>query len=473
MEHVDLINKRVTVANEAIAGGMAAMSMTYSIDNDAMLVKLMPGDKITAQFREGEMKLYSVEVMQTTPPPASQPGLKLEALEAMALANNPTLAQSQANIRVAVGQARQAGLYPNPTIGYYGDEIRGGYYGGGKQGGYINQTIVTGGKLQAARRVAELAGAEAKTNAEAQRMRVLNNVRSMFYQVLARQRLVEVRQSLAQIAADATETSHQLANIGQADRPDVLQTEVEQRQANIAVQIAQQSLRSAWRGLAATVGQPALSQTHLEGDLDAIPDLSYDDWLAKTLQDSPGIKLAQQSADRADAMMVQARKAPLPDLQISANLTQNYEPLESTGKPVGLNGGVQIGVQIPIFNHSQGAIAAAKAETEFARLEVTRTRLQIARDTAELFREYDTARAIVQQYKTEMLPRAEQAYNLYRASYQKMAAAYPQALLSQRTLFQLRVEYVQALEAAWQSAIHIQGFGLMDGLMLQHGPLLP
>ena len=104
---------------------------------------------------------------------------------------------------------------------------------------------------------------------------------------------------------------------------------------------------------------------------------------------------------------------------------------------------------------------------------MTRTRLQIARDTAELFREYDTARAIVQQYKTEMLPRAEQAYNLYRASYQKMAAAYPQALLSQRTLFQLRVEYVQALEAAWQSAIHIQGFGLMDGLMLQHSPLLP
>ena len=329
VEHVDLINKRVTVANEAIAGGMAAMSMTYSIDNDAMLVKLMPGDKITAQFREGEMKLYSVEVMQTTPPPASQPGLKLEALEAMALANNPTLAQSQANIRVAVGQARQAGLYPNPTIGYYGDEIRGGYYGGGKQGGYINQTIVTGGKLQAARRVAELAGAEAKTNAEAQRMRVLNNVRSMFYQVLARQRLVEVRQSLAQIAADATETSHQLANIGQADRPDVLQTEVEQRQANIAVQIAQQSLRSAWRGLAATVGQPALSQTHLEGDLDAIPDLSYDDWLAKTLQDSPGIKLAQQSADRADAIVAQARKAPP---SRPADFRESHSELRAAGK---------------------------------------------------------------------------------------------------------------------------------------------
>ena len=63
-----------------------------------------------------------------------------------------------------------------------------------------------------------------------------------------------------------------------------------------------------------------------------------------------------------------------------------------------------------------------------------------------------------------MLPRAEQAYRLYQANYQNMAAAYPQALISQRTLFQLEVDYVQALENAWQSALGIRGFGLMDGL---------
>ena len=98
----------------------------------------------------------------------------LEDLERIALAGNPTLAQVQANVRVAAGQARQAGLYPNPTIGYYGDEIRGGYSGGGKQGGYISQTIVTAGKLGAARRVAELTAREAETSGEmSQRLRIL------------------------------------------------------------------------------------------------------------------------------------------------------------------------------------------------------------------------------------------------------------------------------------------------------------
>ena len=81
-----------------------------------------------------------------------------------------------------------------------------------------------------------------------------------------------------------------------------------------------------------------------------------------------------------------------------------------------------------------------------------------------MFQDYTAARLMVQQYKIEMLPRAEQAYRLYQTNYQRMAGAYPQVLISQRTLFQLEVDYVQALESAWQSALMIRGFGLMDGL---------
>jgi cobalt-zinc-cadmium efflux system outer membrane protein len=63
-----------------------------------------------------------------------------------------------------------------------------------------------------------------------------------------------------------------------------------------------------------------------------------------------------------------------------------------------------------------------------------------------------------------MLPRAEQAFRLYQTNYQRMAGAYPQVLISQRTLFQLEAEYVQALGNAWQSALILRGFGLIDGL---------
>lgn len=406
-----------------------------------------------------------------SPAAGAAPGLRLEDLERMALANNPTIAQAQADVRVFAGQARQAGLYPNPTVGYYGDEIRGGYSGGGKQGGFISQTIVTGGKLGAARRVAELLTKEVETSGDAQRLRIVNNVRMMFYKVLAGQRLVDVKQDLSKLAGDATQTSHQLANVGQADRPDVLQAEVEQQQVDIGLRIARQNLRSSWRTLAAVVGKPDLPQARLEGDLEAVPELNYEEGLAITLRDSPEVKLAQQAVERAEATLSQAKKAAIPDLQLYGNLSQNNMPLvETSPRITGVQGGVQVGVQLPIFNRNQGNIAAAKAEIESKKQDLARLKLQLARDVANQFRDYESARATVRQYKTEMLPRAAQAYELYRMNYQNMAAAYPQALISQRTLFQLEVDYVQALESAWQSWLGIRGFGLMDGLSAPAGP---
>jgi cobalt-zinc-cadmium efflux system outer membrane protein len=474
VEGVDTAAKRLTVTNEPIEGWMGTMTMGFAVDKDDVFDRVKAGDQITATVYEGDLTLYNVEVVPTGKGPgeegvASKGALRLEDLEQMALANNPTMAQVQADLQVAAGLARQAGLYPNPTVGYYGDEIRGGFIGGGKQGAFASQTIVLGGKLRAARRVAELESNEVQTSAQVQRLRILNNVRALFYQVLAAQRLVEVRQSLVRLTTDATETSRQLGNVGQADRPDILQAEVEQLQANVGLRVAQQNLQASWRILAAIVGRPGLPPANLEGDLEAVPDLNYEEWLATALRESPQVKLAQQAVERAEASLVHARKAPIPDLQVTGILTQNYEPLDTTRKLTGVMGGAQIGVQLPIFNRNQGNIAAAKGEIESAKQELARVKLQLERDLASIFRDYDGARVTVQQYKAEMLPRAEQAYKLYQVNYQRMAGAYPQVLISQRTLFQLEADYVQELANAWQSALLIRGFGLTDGLAAPGG----
>jgi cobalt-zinc-cadmium efflux system outer membrane protein len=316
--------------------------------------------------------------------------------------------------------------------------------------------------LGAARRVAQIEADQAATTGESQRLRVLNYVRALFYEMLAAQRLVEVRQSLAKLAGETVETSRQLANIGQLDRPDILQAEVEQQQASLALRTAERNLETARRVLAIAIGKPELAISRLEGDLDAIPELNYEERLAATLRESPEIKSAAQSVQRAEASLEQARKAPIPDLQLTAILAQNYEPLETTHKPTGLQGGAQVGVQLPIFNRNQGNVAAAKAGIESARQEAARLTLQIGRDLAARFRDYDQSRTTVQQYKTEMLPRAEQAFQMYQANYRKMAGAYSQVLMSQRTLFQLQADYVESLSRAWQAVVAIRGFGLLD-----------
>jgi cobalt-zinc-cadmium efflux system outer membrane protein len=89
------------------------------------------------------------ETRQDTPNQMSpeSPGVTLEQLQQTALANNPTLRQAKAGVRAAAGRTRQAGLWPNPTVGYTGEEIRGGSFGGGQQGVFVQQNVILGGKL--------------------------------------------------------------------------------------------------------------------------------------------------------------------------------------------------------------------------------------------------------------------------------------------------------------------------------------
>jgi cobalt-zinc-cadmium efflux system outer membrane protein len=398
------------------------------------------------------------------------PAMNLDELEQMALSRNPTLSQVNADLRAAEGAKKQAGLYPNPTVGYYGDEIRGGSYRSGKEGAFINQTIVLGGKLGAARQTAEQQRLQAATNVEAQRYRVLNAVRELYYEVLAAQRLVQVRRRLLELADDSVETSHQLGNVGQADRPDVLQAEVEEEQAGLALASAKQDYQALWQTLAATVGNPELALSRLDGNLEDVPELNQQEWLAKVLNESPQVKYAQEEAERATAALREAKKQPIPDLQISANISQDNEPLEPLSTRTGIVGGAQVGVQLPVFNHNQGNVEKAKADLERSQAEMQRVQLELRRQVSTLFRDYTIAQMTANRYRDSMLPRAQKAYELYQANYRNMAAAYPQVLIAQRTLFQLQVDYIHALEAAWMDALQIQGYGLSDGLAAPSAP---
>src|SRR5262245_28822274 len=61
---------------------------------------------------------------EVLPDPAPEtPTLTLEAVEQMALAANPALAEAAARVRAARGQAYQAGLPPNVEFGYSASEI--------------------------------------------------------------------------------------------------------------------------------------------------------------------------------------------------------------------------------------------------------------------------------------------------------------------------------------------------------------
>ena len=134
----------------------------------------------------------------------------LDDAQRLAADSNPTLRQAEAEIRAAKARMQQAGLYPNPTIGYIGDEIRGGSINGGKQGFFVEQSIVTAGKLGKSRAVLDKESRLAELEAEEQKLRVQNAVKTAFYRVLAAQELLDLRRDLSQIAIAYTQSQENL-----------------------------------------------------------------------------------------------------------------------------------------------------------------------------------------------------------------------------------------------------------------------
>ena len=391
--------------------------------------------------------------------------MTLDELQQMALRNNPTFAQSAANVQAAEGRRQQSGLYPNPTVGYQGEQIRGGSFHGGEQGFFVQQDIVLSGKLGLNRKIFDQELKQTETEAEEQKVRVVTNVRMSYIQALAAQQTLELRQHLSNLAEVAIQTSHQLANVGQADAPDVLESEVEAQQAELAVTMAEQNQQRVWKALSAVVGNPRLPLTSLEGNLEDTLPVNADDLVEKIVNDSPAVRIAELGVKRAEVALTRAKREPIPDLQIRGGMQQNGELLsEPNGRPVGLQGFADVGVGIPIFNRNQGNISTAKADVERAKHEVERVKLVLRERAASVAQNYTCSQTAVDRYKNQMIPRAQKAYEMYANKYREMAAAYPQVLIAQRTLMQLEVSYITALETFATSAVSLQSYLLTDGL---------
>ena len=423
-----------------------------------------------------EMDMAHQHHVEPLPPPkfpqlgapqaeAGSPVYALDELEARALKNNPTVRQAASEADAASGRREQSGLWPNPTVGYTGEEIRGGSFRGGEQGFFVEQSILLGGKLGAARKVFGHEIDQARAEVEEQRLRVSSNVRMLYYQALASQETLAMRRELAEIANEKAKYSRQLFNVGQKNETEVLEDEIAAAQADLDVVSAEGTRHRNMGELAAVVGDAQVAGGSLRGDLETgIPAVDEQQMLNSLLQESPAVRIAQSGVARAEAAVVQQRRQAIPDLFLRAGFQQNRELLESTGKPVGAQGFAEVGLQLKLFNRNQGNVKAGEAELQRAQLEVQRVQWVLRERAAVFLETYRTAQTVAELYRARMLPPARRAYELIYGKYGMLQASYPQVLASRQMLYRLEVEYIASLGRLWTSSVALENFLLTDGL---------
>lgn len=388
--------------------------------------------------------------------------LTLGTIEQLARRHNPTLMQAVALIEGEKGKVIQAGLWPNPLLGYVADQLGQKGTAGEFQGGFIQQKFVTGGKLRLSQEKYQARVSASEAQAAAQIYLVLNGVRIHYYRTLGMQRRVAIQRELLKTAEDNLVTAQEMFNIGQANRADLHHARVVLEDQELSTQMADNELRMQWEQLATVVGL-SLPSGRLTGELEGdLQRLTFEEALQHILAHSPQLAEAKALL-KSDQIKVQRELVePIPNLFVRADVGRNYTESQTVG-------GIRAWIEVPIFDWNQGTVLQAKADMRRQEHQVQLVELQLRRSLAEQFQKYLTALQHVRAYQTTVLPQAEAGYAAQLKSYQEDRLHWPDVLEAQRELSNRRLAYVDQL-MAWRTAqVTIDGLLLVDGLTAPGG----
>jgi cobalt-zinc-cadmium efflux system outer membrane protein len=387
---------------------------------------------------------------RTMPTAEGDRTLTLSEFEEIALQNNPTLAAAAARMSAAEGRQLQAGLLPNPQLGYHAMEM-GNLGTAGQQGGFIRQRIVTGGKLRLDRQIAGTEVDERHFQLHAQQQRVLSDLRSRFYATLVAQRRVELTQELGAIADDLVRSTRLLLEGRQTSENTFLQAEIEAEESHILLENARNDSGQAWRRLAAVAGLPTVESTRLTGDISGdVAQYEWEDAYAMVLDANPELAAARARAERSRLVITRARREVVPDLDVMVSL-RHINPTSSDTTSV------LAGMPIPIFDRNQGNVMRAQAEAVAAEREVARIELDIQDRLAVTFRRYANARHQAERYKSRILPRAQRSLDLVRNAYQEGRVEYLTLINSQQKFIRVNLAYLDSVGELWDSVAKLEG----------------
>ncbi|MBL8821109.1 MAG: TolC family protein [Planctomycetia bacterium] len=395
-----------------------------------------------------EARQVAAESSDTLPPTLTL----LQAID-VALQNHPELVSANALIGVAQGNALQAGLYPNPTVGYIGEQLGSRENGAGQQGPFVSQEIVTGGKLGVSQSAALDAVTANQWQAISKRFDLEAKVRAAFYDALTAQREVSENEAIVKIALESTEASQKMEKAGRGATTDVLRAKVEYEVNLNKLISSRERLKVAWPLLANVIGKPGAKITPLQGDLEqGRPEYQLAHVQETVLSKNSQLMQAQASISEAEKLITRSRLENIPNVDLKVQPLYDYTQSVSQVS-------FEVGMRIPVWNKNQGNIQAAEAELARRVSELQNTKLQLSDRVLLAYQRYATARDQVNKFEKELLPQAREAQRLSKSAFESGDAKYDYTALldAQRTYAQARLSYVQTLGEFWKAAAEIHG----------------
>ncbi len=355
--------------------------------------------------------------------------------------------------RAAEARRLQASLRPNPELDVEVESLG----GSGQRSGFdaaeitvsLGQLIELRGKRDKRVRVASLETELAELDFESQRLDTLRDVTQAFVAVLAAQERLALAEQLRDLSREAQSAVAQRVEAGKDSAVENLRADVSFSMSRIEFQKASRALTAARHNLAAVWGARTASFEEAAGDFYAMapapPAWDADELTAA----NPDLaRWAIEQRHRQAALDLERARATS-DITIAAGV-QHFRESDDSAFIVGL------ALPIPLFDRNQGGIEEATANLAKARQQRQATETEIAAMFTKAVYGLAAAYEEVQTLGTDVLPRAQQAFEAAQQGYREGKFDYLYVLDTQRTFFETRVQYIDAVEACHLARVDVE-----------------
>jgi cobalt-zinc-cadmium efflux system outer membrane protein len=390
--------------------------------------------------------------------PTASSLLTLDQAVGKALAANPNVRAAALDVAIADGARRQAGLFPNPEISF----VREGTQRGTRtQTVQLSQVLELGGKRSARIRLAERERSLATGSLSVARADLRADVTAAYFDALSAQERLQIAQASLDVATKAAFAAEKRVAAGRVSPVEQDRAGVARSSAGLEVAQAQSELSIAMHTLAAYWGETAsVSQPLVAPDLDLAPAPALDE-LQRRLDTSPQLMRSRLQVEREEAQVGLDRSQRIPDVTLIVGSKKDDE----IGRSQTVLG---VSVPLPLFNRNQGSLQASLSRAEKARTELEAERLRLHQSLTSAYQRAQLSREQVRTMRENILPSAQRVFDATVTGFEAGKFNFLDVLDAQRTLLQIRTQYIQALYDRYRAVADLGRYIDTDGATLNN-----
>lgn len=371
----------------------------------------------------------------------------------LTLMQNPQLATYPYEIRAQEALAMQAGLAPNPELEMEVENFTGtGDFSSGDSlelTTIFSQIIETANKRSLRNQLGLLETELARWDYQTAKADLLSQLAKKYLNVLAVQERIHLLEDLASLSKEALNAITERVQAGRVSPLEATRAKVELASERNALDVARQEFAAAKTQLAAMWGATHAEFSSAEGELNQLPNLPVVESLLSEVESNPDIQRWAIEMQHRSTVLESEEAQTAPDITLAGGVRYLNESDDAAFVAA-------ISIPLQLHNRNQGAIRAAQERVKKAEYERNTVETNVRSNLVSLYQQLLGTQIEIERLQTVILPGANEAYQGSQEGYREGEFDYLAVLDSQRTLFESRVHYIDALTRFHQLWISLE-----------------